>query len=98
MPTSSIGTTDATARCVEFASVFQDPLLEERLPASAPKAVRRRQIGLVSAAQSTCRACPLIADRSAETATPTKPTIDEVLAAAAAVICTPLAPGRTQAA
>jgi Transcription factor WhiB len=61
MPTSSTITAEiATARCVELASVFQDPLLEEPLLASAPGAVRRRQLGLMSAAQIACQACPLI--------------------------------------
>jgi hypothetical protein len=63
MPRSSTSTAEiATARCVELASVFQDPLLEEPIPASAPGAVWRRQMGLMSAAQTGCRACPLIAD------------------------------------
>jgi len=63
MPTSSTSTAEiTTARCVELASVFHDPLLEEPLPASAPGAVRRRQMGLMSAAQTACRACPLIVD------------------------------------
>jgi hypothetical protein len=63
MPTSSTSTAEiTTARCVELASVFQDPLLEEPLPASAPGAVRRRQKGLMSAAQTACQACPLIVD------------------------------------
>ena len=63
MPTSSTLTADiATAQCVELASVFQDPLLEDPLPASAPGALRRRQMELMSAAQTACRACPLIVD------------------------------------
>ncbi len=63
MPTSSTGTANVpTARCVELASVFQDPLLDDPLPASAPGAVRRRQMELMSAAQTACRACPLIVD------------------------------------
>jgi Transcription factor WhiB len=63
MPTSITSTAEIpTARCVELASVFQDPLLEESLPASAPGAVRRRQMGLMMAAQTACRACPLIVD------------------------------------
>jgi hypothetical protein len=38
MPTSSTGTADiTTARCVELASIFQDALLEEPLPASSPE-------------------------------------------------------------
>ena len=63
MSTSTTGTANqATARCVALASVFHDQLLEEPLPVSAPAAVRRRQLGLIAAAQRACRACPLIVD------------------------------------
>jgi hypothetical protein len=63
MSTSSTSTADrTTARCVELAAVFQDQLLEDPLPASAPPALRRRQTGLITAAQGACRACPLIVD------------------------------------
>jgi Transcription factor WhiB len=63
MPTASTSTADrTTARCVDLAAVFQDQLLEDPLPASAPTALRRRQMGLITAAQHACRACPLIVD------------------------------------
>ncbi len=63
MPTSSISTADrTTARCVDLAAVFQDQLLEDPLPASASTALRRRQLGLITAAQDACQACPLIVD------------------------------------
>jgi len=63
MPISTTSTTDqATARCVGLASVFHDQLLEEPLPPSASAATRRRQLGLISAAQRVCRDCPLITD------------------------------------
>ena len=62
MPTSSTSTADISARCVELASVFQDPLLEEPHPASASGAVRRRQLGLIGTAQTACRECPLSVD------------------------------------
>ena len=48
--------------CVELAFVFQDPLLEEPLPASAPTAVRRRYATLVGQAEQACASCPLIQD------------------------------------
>jgi hypothetical protein len=48
--------------CVELASVFQDPLLEEPLPGSAPTAVRRRYATLVGQAEQACAGCPLIQD------------------------------------
>ena len=61
MPTSTTSTVDqATARCVELASVFHDQLLEEPLPASASAATRRRQLELIRAAQRACRDCPMI--------------------------------------
>ena len=63
MPTSTTSTANqTTARCVELASVFHDQLLEEPLPASASATLRRRQLGLITAAQRACRACPLITD------------------------------------
>jgi Transcription factor WhiB len=63
MPTSSTKTSDyAAARCLELAGVFQDQLLEEPLPASAPGTVRRRQLALLTTAQAACRNCPLIID------------------------------------
>src|SRR5918992_4407641 len=57
-PTSSA----PVPRCVELASVFQDPLLEEPLPSNTPAAVRRRYAALVSQAAQACRSCPLIQD------------------------------------
>jgi Transcription factor WhiB len=63
MSTSITSTADQpTARCVELAPVFQDPLLEEPLPAGASAALRRRQLALITAAQRACRACPLMVD------------------------------------
>ena len=51
MSTSSTGSAEvATARCAELASIFQDPLLEEPLSASAPGAVQR--MGLMNTAQA----------------------------------------------
>ena len=46
-------------RCVELASVFQNPLLEEPM-GSAPAAVRRRYAALVGQAEQACSNCPLI--------------------------------------
>jgi hypothetical protein len=48
--------------CVELASVFQDPLLEEPLPGSAPTAVRRRYATLIGQAEQACASCPMIRD------------------------------------
>jgi DNA-binding MarR family transcriptional regulator len=63
MPTSSTKISDyAAARCLELTTVFQDQLLEEPLPASAPGTVRRRQLALLTTAQAACRSCPLIID------------------------------------
>jgi hypothetical protein len=63
MPTTSASTVShVTARCTELAAVFQDQLLEEPLPASAPGAVRRRQFALITTARAACRECPLIID------------------------------------
>jgi hypothetical protein len=63
MPTSSTNIGDyAAARCLELTSVFQDRLLEEPLPASAPGTVRCRQLALLTTAQAACRDCPLIID------------------------------------
>ena len=47
-------------RCVELASVFQDPLLEEPLAGNAPAAVRRQYAALVGAAHQACHSCALI--------------------------------------
>ena len=63
MPTSSTQSGNyATARCIELAGVFQDQLLEEPLPTSAPSTVRRQQQTLITTAQAACRRCPLISD------------------------------------
>ena len=63
MPTASASTVNhATARCIELATVFQDQLLEEPLPAGAPGAVRRRQLALITTARAACRECPVIID------------------------------------
>ncbi len=47
-------------RCVELASVFQHPLLEEPLAGDAPIAVRRQYQALVAQAEQACLDCPLI--------------------------------------
>lgn len=49
-------------RCVELASVFQDPLLEEPLASNATATVRRRYATLVGEAERACSSCPLIGD------------------------------------
>ena len=49
------------ANCVELASVFQNPLLEDPIAASAPASVRRRYATLVTQAEDVCFSCPLIA-------------------------------------
>jgi|GEM_PF-6105159 hypothetical protein len=49
MPTASASTVShASAPCTELAAVFQDQLFEEPLPASAPRAVRRRHVALIT--------------------------------------------------
>jgi hypothetical protein len=62
MPTSSTSTANYAARCIELATVFQDQLLEDPLPATVPGAVRRRQLALITTARTACRECPLIID------------------------------------
>jgi hypothetical protein len=63
MATSTTSTADhTTARCIELAAIFQDQLLEDPLPASAPGTVRRRQLALITMARAACRECPLIID------------------------------------
>jgi Transcription factor WhiB len=49
-------------QCVELASVFQDPLLEEPPAGNAPAAVRSRYAMLVAKAQHACASCPVIED------------------------------------
>ena len=46
--------------CVEFASLFQNPLLEEPRAHGAPADVRRRYHQLARLAYHVCAACPLI--------------------------------------
>jgi AraC-like DNA-binding protein len=46
--------------CVEFASLFQNPLLEEPRAHGAPADVRRRYDQLARKAYHVCAACPLI--------------------------------------
>ena len=46
--------------CVEFASLFQNPLLEEQPSHGASAEVRRRHDQLARAAYHVCGACPLI--------------------------------------
>jgi AraC-like DNA-binding protein len=46
--------------CVEFASLFQNPLLEEPPAQSAPADVRHRHDQLARKAYDVCAACPLI--------------------------------------
>jgi hypothetical protein len=48
--------------CVEFAGLFQDPLLEEPPTASAPREARRRYFELAQTAENLCMACPLITE------------------------------------
>ena len=47
-------------RCVELASVFQNPLLEEPPASDATVAERRQHNTLVAQAQQACLDCPLI--------------------------------------
>jgi Transcription factor WhiB len=50
----------ARARCVELSAIFQDQLLEEPLPTSAPATLRHRQQAMITMAEAACRECPLI--------------------------------------
>jgi hypothetical protein len=47
-------------RCVELASVFQDPLLEEPMGADAGVPARRQYQALVAQAQTACVDCPVL--------------------------------------
>jgi hypothetical protein len=47
-------------RCVELASVFQNPLLEDPLAGNAPASVRRQYAILVEQAKQACSSCPLL--------------------------------------
>jgi len=60
MPATTLSPTRPVANCVELASVFQNPLLEEPLAASTPASVRRRYATLVGQAENVCFSCPLI--------------------------------------
>jgi AraC-like DNA-binding protein len=46
--------------CVQFARLFQDPLLEEPPAPSAPVDLRRRSAALERAAGDLCQACPVL--------------------------------------
>ncbi len=59
---SGAGTTPRRAGCVEFADLFQAPLLEEPPAPNAPAELRRRYVTLARQADNICRACPLIAE------------------------------------
>lgn len=65
MPSSSTSELRTTARgtktgCVQFAPLFQHPLLETPPTPSAPAEVRRCHDELTRQAEAVCRACPLI--------------------------------------
>ena len=55
-PTSSV----PKPRCVELASVFQHPLLEEPSSGDLTVAMRREYQALVAQAEETCSDCPLL--------------------------------------
>jgi len=61
MPATILSPNRPVANCVELASVFQNPLLEDPIPANAPASVRRRYTTLVNQAEDVCFSCPLIA-------------------------------------
>jgi AraC-like DNA-binding protein len=46
--------------CVEYAGLFQDPMLEDQPSPSAPADERRRYAGLERAAADICASCPLL--------------------------------------
>lgn len=48
-----------TTGCVRFASLFQDPLLEEPPSSSAPAATRHQYASMTQRAAEICGACPL---------------------------------------
>jgi hypothetical protein len=60
MPGTTLTPNRPVANCVELASLFQNPLLEDPIPANAPAAVRRRYTTLVNQAEDVCSSCPLI--------------------------------------
>ncbi len=62
MPTTSSELPTATPRCVTFADLFQNPLLEEQPSAGAGADVRRRYQQLELDAEALCHACPLLTD------------------------------------
>lgn len=53
-------TDSATQGCHEFASLFQDPLLEDPPNASAPAEQRRQHMMLARKAENICHTCPLL--------------------------------------
>jgi hypothetical protein len=50
---------ETTTGCVRFASLFQDPLLEEPPSSSAPAATRHQYNSLTQRAAAVCGSCPL---------------------------------------
>lgn len=62
MPTTFSERRMTTPACVEFADLFQNPLLEEHPSAAAGADVRRRYVQLERQAENVCLACPLLAD------------------------------------
>lgn len=50
----------AATGCVQFADLFQDPLLEEPPTNSAPAAIRHRYAVLVDRAGEVCSECPMV--------------------------------------
>lgn len=57
--TTSTKTTAVSTGCVESASLFQNPLMEEPPTTSAPADERRRYVALQLQAQQVCAECPL---------------------------------------
>ncbi|MDO5498201.1 MAG: WhiB family transcriptional regulator [Propionibacteriaceae bacterium] len=53
-------TESTTQGCLEFAALFQHPLLEEPPTASAPSDQQRQYLMLTRKAENICRACPLM--------------------------------------
>lgn len=65
-PASSVTRSSRTARgtqtgCVEFAPLFQHPLLEDPPVPGAPAEIRRQYSAMIRTAENVCAACPLIA-------------------------------------
>ncbi len=84
MPATTLSPNRPVANCVELASVFQNPLLEDPIPANAPAAVRRRYTTLVNQAEDVCFSCPLTAGCLYQAVA--QPTLAEVVRAAAEVV------------